>query len=145
MDSRPRLRLSRTSFRRNEEIGIRRLSTEPSEQPGAVERMKTFQCQKTNYSGYLGMLSDWGNGQEFLIREEVVVIGRKYDCDLRIDKPYVSLVHAVITRENGAMVLEDLGGRHGTRVNRLPIERRVLTDGDRIHIGQTELLFRAQP
>jgi pSer/pThr/pTyr-binding forkhead associated (FHA) protein len=73
----------------------------------------------------------------------VIVIGRKYDCNFRIEKPYVSRVHAVICRENGTLVLEDLGGRNGTRVNRTAIGRKALADGDRIHIGRAELVFKS--
>jgi pSer/pThr/pTyr-binding forkhead associated (FHA) protein len=91
----------------------------------------------------LGMLVRRDNGQGFRIREEVVIIGRNYDCDIRIEKPYVSRVHAVVCRENGSLVLEDLGGKNGTRVNRVAVSRKVLADGDRILIGRAELVFRS--
>jgi len=89
-----------------------------------------------------GVLVRQDNGQGFRIREEVIVIGRDYDCDLRIEKPYVSGVNAVICGENGCLVLEDLGGRNGTRVNRIAVGRKVLSDGDRINIGRAELVFK---
>ena len=89
-----------------------------------------------------GVLTRQDNGQGFRIRDDVIVIGRNYDCDIRIEKPYVSGVHAVIRRENGHLVLEDLGGKHGTRVNRIAVSRQVLSDGDRIHIGRAELVFK---
>ena len=73
----------------------------------------------------------------------MIVIGRNYDCDLRIEKPYGSRVHAVINRENGAVVLEDLGSKNGTRVNRIAVGRKVLSDGDRIYIGRAELVFKS--
>lgn len=91
----------------------------------------------------LGVLVRRDNGQGFRIREEVVIIGRNYDCDIRIEKPCVSRVHAVVCRENGRLVLEDLAGRNGTWVNRVAVDRKVLADGDRIHIGRAELVFRA--
>ena len=75
-----------------------------------------------------GVLVRQDNGQGFRIRDDVIVIGRNYDCDLRIEKPYVSGVHAVICRENGHLVLEDLGGKHGTRVNRVAVSRKVLSE-----------------
>ena len=89
-----------------------------------------------------GVLVRQDNGQRFRIRDEVIVIGRNYDCDIQIEMPYVSRVHAVICRENGTLVLEDLGGRNGTRVNRVAVSRKVLSDGDRIHIGRAELVFK---
>lgn len=52
-------------------------------------------------------------------------------------------MHAVVCRENGSLVLEDLGGRNGTRVNRVAVDRKILADGDRIEIGRAELMFRA--
>jgi two-component system, NtrC family, sensor kinase len=100
-------------------------------------------CQEKNRSFIpFGVLLGPDKGHGFLIREEVFVIGRNYNCDLRIEKPYVSLVHSVISRENGSLVLEDLGGRHGTRVNQVPISRMALSDGDRILIGRSELVFK---
>ena len=89
-----------------------------------------------------GALVRQDNGQRFRIRDEVIVIGRNYDCDIQIEMPYVSRVHAVICRENGYLVLEDLGGKNGTRVNRTAVGRKVLSDGDRIHIGRVELVFK---
>jgi pSer/pThr/pTyr-binding forkhead associated (FHA) protein len=50
---------------------------------------------------------------------------------------------AVISRENGILVLENMGGKNGTRVNSVAIGRKVLRDGDRIHIGRSELVFRS--
>ncbi len=89
-----------------------------------------------------GVLVRQDNGQGFRIRDEVIVIGRNYDCDLRIENPYVSGIHAIISRKNGYLVLEDLGGKNGTRVNQSAVERKVLCDGDRIQIGREELVFK---
>jgi pSer/pThr/pTyr-binding forkhead associated (FHA) protein len=89
----------------------------------------------------LGVLVRQEDGQKFPIEDEVTVsiIGRHCQCDLQIEKPYVSKVHAIICRENGSLVLEDLGGGSGTRVNQFAVERKVLSDGDRILIGREEL------
>ncbi len=71
-----------------------------------------------------GELFRQDNGQGFRIRDDVIIIGRNYDCDIGSKSPYVSGVHPVICRENGHLVLEDLGGKHGTRVNRITISRK---------------------
>ena len=89
-----------------------------------------------------GVLTRQDNGQGFRIRDDVIVIGRNYDCDIRIEKPYVSGVHAVICRENGTPGPGRSGRQHGTRVNRIAVSRQVLSDGDRIHIGRAELVFK---
>jgi pSer/pThr/pTyr-binding forkhead associated (FHA) protein len=90
-----------------------------------------------------GMLVRRDNGQGFRIREEVVIIGRHYDCDIRIETPDVSRVHAVVCRKNGSLVLEDLGGKYGTRVNSVAVGWKFLRDGDRIQIGRAELIFKS--
>jgi pSer/pThr/pTyr-binding forkhead associated (FHA) protein len=111
---------------------------------GTIEKKAENPCQEKNRaSAPFGVLLGTDNGHGFLIREEVFVIGRNYNCDLRIEKPYVSQVHAVISQENGSLILEDLGGRHGTWVNQVPVGRTVLVDGDRIHIGRAELVFKS--
>ena len=83
-----------------------------------------------------GILVRKDNGRGFRIREDVIIIGRNYDCDLRIEKPYVSGVHAVICRENGHLVLEDLEGGVGTRVNRIAVGPKGPFQWSRIHIVQ---------
>jgi pSer/pThr/pTyr-binding forkhead associated (FHA) protein len=99
-------------------------------------------CQKTTRTGtHLDVLIRRDNGRGFPILDEIVIIGCNYDCDIRIEKPDVSRVHAVVCRENGCLVLEDLGGRNGTRVNQVAVSRKVLVDGDRIQIGRAELVF----
>ena len=115
-----------------------------SDRPRAIEEKLREPWRASNRAAVsFGVLVRKDNGQGFRIRDDVVVIGRNYDCDLRIEKPYVSRVHAVICRENGSLVLEDLGGRNGTRVNRIAVSRKVLSDGDRIHIGRAELVFKS--
>jgi pSer/pThr/pTyr-binding forkhead associated (FHA) protein len=91
-----------------------------------------------------GKLIRQDNGQGFRIRDEVIIIGREYNCDIIIDEPNVSRVHAVICHENGSMVLEDLGGKNGTRINRTVVVRKILSDGDRIHIGRSVLVFKSK-
>jgi hypothetical protein len=69
----------------------------------------------------------------------VLVVGRGEDCDLRLNDPSVSRVHARITLLEGRVYLEDAGSRWGTLVNGVPTESRELTPGDRVDIGDTQL------
>jgi serine/threonine protein kinase len=69
----------------------------------------------------------------------VLVVGRGEDCDLRLNDPSVSRVHARITLLDGRVYLEDAGSRWGTLVNGIPTESRELTPGDRVEIGDTQL------
>ena len=44
--------------------------------------------------------------------------------------------------EDGEVVLVDLGSTNGTFVNGQPVRRMALTDGTRVTLGRTTLVFR---
>lgn len=89
----------------------------------------------------IGELVHQGTGERFRVSTEDLFIGRDEGCTIVIPDPMVSRVHAGITVEHGKGVLEDLGSRGGTRVNLEKISRKVLTNGDRISIGEAELVY----
>lgn len=82
---------------------------------------------------------DSGGLRRPLTDHAVLLVGRGEDCDLRLDDPSVSRVHARITLLGGRVYLEDAGSRWGTLVNGIPTESRELSPGDRIEIGDTHL------
>jgi hypothetical protein len=67
-------------------------------------------------------------------------IGRSNECNLILDDPSVSRVHATIVNENDMLFLEDRGSRNGCILNGNRISGRVqLSDGDRITIGHQSI------
>lgn len=71
-------------------------------------------------------------------------VGRHLEAAVRIDSSDVSRHHATIYQDpSGAWVIEDLGSRNGTLVNRAPLveESRVLSYGDRIQFGSSCLFI----
>lgn len=62
-------------------------------------------------------------------------IGRQADCDLVLRDGRISRQHAQIVEERGRLVLEDLGSRHGTFVNRQKVSRQELQPNDSIDFG----------
>jgi hypothetical protein len=68
-------------------------------------------------------------------------IGRADDNQVRIKSGDVSRRHAVVSVANGVYVLRDLQSQNGTFVNGHRIAEQPLSDGDRIRIGNTELVF----
>jgi pSer/pThr/pTyr-binding forkhead associated (FHA) protein len=66
-------------------------------------------------------------------------IGRGSDADVQIGDAWVSRRHCQLDQRDGALVLRDLGSRHGTLVNRAYVSEVELLPGDEITIGITSL------
>ncbi|MCB9506105.1 MAG: GAF domain-containing protein [Myxococcales bacterium] len=72
-------------------------------------------------------------------------IGRHPNQDLQILDRVVSKAHAVIEVRGDGAVVYDAGSRNGTIVNGELIEgERTLEDGDRVTLGSTDVVFRAE-
>jgi hypothetical protein len=76
---------------------------------------------------------------------ERAVIGRAREADVQIADPNVSRKHAELRREGAGFVIVDLGSTNGIEVNGRRVKRARLESGDRIGIGQTELIFERDP
>jgi len=73
-----------------------------------------------------------------------VSIGRASDCSIPIKDRYLSRKHAEIIAVGAAWVLKDLGSANGTYLNGSRVERdETLKPGDRIRLGDTEIVFEA--
>ena len=83
-----------------------------------------------------------GTQRTFELSAPLTILGRGTDCDLRLVDPGVSRHHAELRVEDGEVVLVDLGSTNGTFVNGQPVRRVSLTDGTRVTLGRTTLVFR---
>jgi Protein of unknown function (DUF3662)/FHA domain len=83
-----------------------------------------------------------GEQHTYELQTPVTLLGRGTDCDLRLVDPGVSRHHAELRVENDQVVLVDLGSTNGTFVNGQPVRRVALSDGTRISLGRTTLVFR---
>lgn len=71
-----------------------------------------------------------------------VSIGRASDCSIPIKDRFLSRRHAEINTIGTNWVLKDLGSANGTYLNGNRVEKDVrLSSGDRIRLGDTELVF----
>ncbi|RIL10625.1 MAG: hypothetical protein DCC75_03980 [Proteobacteria bacterium] len=70
-----------------------------------------------------------------------VIIGRGSGCDLIIDSRYLSLKHARFFESEGKLYVEDLNSLAGTQVNEAPVQRQALREGDRVRLGDIELML----
>jgi diguanylate cyclase (GGDEF)-like protein len=95
--------------------------------------------QKRNLA-YLVVLAGVSAGEMFKLQYERTVIGRGPKVGVRLNDEGVSREHCQILREGEQVILEDLGSTNGTFCNGIRIDRRELTDGDKIMVGSTTIL-----
>src|SRR5579862_6890476 len=74
-------------------------------------------------------------GNPVEIKKELVLVGRKEDCDLQLDHKSISKLHCVIVRTDGLLLLRDLGSTNGTRVNGQRVRRAALLPNDQLSIA----------
>src|SRR5437764_5067310 len=67
--------------------------------------------------------------------KDLTLVGRKEDCDLRLNHKSVSKMHCVIVKTDGLLLLRDLGSTNGTRVNGQRIRRAALLPNDQLSIA----------
>jgi hypothetical protein len=77
---------------------------------------------------------DWNGAHEEL------VIGRNPVCDIVLPGPAVSRRHARLTFRDGNWILQDLDSTNGTVVNGALVGRCKLRPGDRVIIGDEQLI-----
>ncbi len=71
-------------------------------------------------------------GTPIAITKDLIVVGRKAECDLRLDHKSVSKMHCVIVKTDGMLIVRDLGSTNGTRVNGIRIRRAALLPNDQL-------------
>lgn len=71
------------------------------------------------------------------------VVGRSRACTVQIAETTVSRQHAIFVVEPGRVKLRDLGSSNGTFVNGQRVDGEMaLADGDRVVVGEAELVLR---
>ncbi len=79
--------------------------------------------------------------ERFSLRRGRTRIGSLGENDVVIDTDFVSRHHAEIHASGGRIRIEDLRSTNGTLVNGAPIQSSPLQPGDRIRIGDVEMVF----
>ena len=74
-------------------------------------------------------------GSAIEITKDLTVVGRKEDCEVRLDHKSVSKLHCVLVRTDGLLLLRDLGSTNGTRVNGQRVRRAILLPNDQLSIA----------
>ncbi len=113
---------------------------EREEDRTAIGKIAPMPASSRRDRAHLIVLAGEALGQMFRIEESGVVVGRAGDADIRLHDDGVSRRHARIVLADGQVCIEDLGSANGTLVNGEPVQRAVLSDGDKIQMGSTTIL-----
>ena len=104
----------------------------PAQEAGPPEAQQAAAC--------LVVLSGSNVGEMYRIEKDQVVIGRGDKVDLRLVDDGISREHVRLVKDDGQIVLEDLGSTNGTYCNGQRVARQPLAEGDKILIGSTTIL-----
>lgn len=80
-------------------------------------------------------------GQSFTLGRDNITIGRDTNNDITLNDPMVSSVHCRLRYGQGSWFVQDAGSTNGTIVNGERVTARRLVSGDRLELGDTELIF----
>lgn len=74
-----------------------------------------------------------------------LTLGRSAQCDVALDRPSISRMHAVLSSTDGLFSICDLDSSNGTFVNGAKVHRQALRHQDVIRIGECEMRFFDPP
>ncbi len=80
-------------------------------------------------------------GQRWLLKEEVTVIGRGSESDIIVNDSGVSRRHLELRVTPTGVIATDLGSTNGSFVEGNKIEAATLVDGNLLTIGRTDIMF----
>jgi|GEM_PF-3774897 len=92
---------------------------------------------------YLQIQPRGGAARNIALSEAVLYIGRAPGNQLVLADPKVSSRHALLRWQGGQVTLTDLGSTNGTWVNDRRVGEAALRVGDRVRVGDTELVLRS--
>ena len=84
-------------------------------------------------------------GNPIDIVKDLTLVGRREDCDLRLEHKSVSKTHCIIVKTDGMLMLRDLGSTNGTRVNGQRVRRAMLLPDDQLHIATYKFTVKFGP
>ncbi len=106
--------------------------TNPAIPPEGGEQKRTL--------AYLVALAGVSAGEMFKLEEARTVVGRGTKVNVRLNDEGVSREHCAFVREGDKVTLVDLGSTNGTYCNGIKVDRKQLTDGDKVMVGSTSIL-----
>jgi adenylate cyclase len=83
-----------------------------------------------------GELQPVGGGDTIPLIRDVLTIGQRYSCDIRMPFPSISGIHAQLMFRKGYWYIRDLNSTNGVKVNGTRVQEKLLHPGDEVSIGK---------
>jgi adenylate cyclase len=83
-----------------------------------------------------GELQPIGGGDAIPLIREVLTLGRRESCDIRLNFPNISGVHAQMEYRNGYWYIRDMNSTNGVKVQGVRVQEKLLHPRDEITIGK---------
>ncbi len=103
---------------------------------------QTFDLAMPCQTGFLSW-KDTNRSQQIEVGD-FLTLGREFGNHIVLEDSFTSGRHARVERKAGGFLLRDLRSRNGSFINGARVLEAMLNDGDRVRIGQTELMFSAK-
>lgn len=81
------------------------------------------------------------DGSTIPLTDPEYLLGRHRENNIQLSDPGISGFHARIYRGPEGYVIEDLKSRNGTWLNGARVYQATLSSGDRVHLGQIDLIY----
>ncbi|HZU37412.1 MAG TPA: FHA domain-containing protein [Gemmataceae bacterium] len=83
-----------------------------------------------------GELVPVGGGDPIPLIRDIMTVGRREACDIRLPYPDVSSQHCELAFDKGYWIIRDLGSTNGIKVNGNRVHKKVLFPDDEISIAK---------
>lgn len=83
-----------------------------------------------------GELVPEGGGDPIPLIREVLTLGRRESCDIRMPFPNISGLHAELNFRSGYWYIRDRNSTNGIKVNGVRVQEKLLHPGDKVTIGK---------
>lgn len=81
-----------------------------------------------------------GKLSRVIMKKKSLVIGKASDCDIVLEDSYISSKHLQVSVTDRGFFVKDLNSTNGTWVNQAKVQEIYLDDGEKLRVGETEIL-----
>jgi adenylate cyclase len=122
-------------------LGLRQKNT-ADVSGGSQSEQEVVQRDNTMSLAPNGELVPHGGGDSIPLEREMLMIGRRDSCDIRLPFPNISGMHCELIFNEGYWTVRDLNSTNGIKVNNERVLKKLLHPGDELMIGKRKYIIQ---